>query len=134
MGQVIDMHDFVVSRMDWRSRFVMERGSDVWLKTQYAEGPSLATDDGFDIAYGCLEIAGYLASEEVAGCVAMVEIQDENLTIWLYGDMLNSYGLRAPIKEFRSMGDSRGRAYVTTVFKVAPMTFAESISKRLRSA
>jgi len=134
MGQVIDMHDFVVSRMDWRSRFVMERGRDVWFKSEYIECPSLDSDECFDIAWGALEIADYVGGPETSDCVIMVEMNGDDLTLWFDLEMLKSFGLSVPFRALKAMSDSHGRVYEVTRFFAANKDLADSLSQKLRSA
>jgi hypothetical protein len=134
MGNVIDMADFAISRLDIRSRIVFERGCDVWLKTDLHDGPSLDTNQGFDIAYGALEIARYLSGRQVADCVVMVQIDGPRLTLWVNMEMLDCLGCSFnPIAE-RGMSDTSGVAYELTRFKAAPQFLADSLIRRMQGA
>jgi hypothetical protein len=134
MGNVIDMADFAISRLDFRSRIVFERGCDVWLKTDLHDGPSLDTNQGFDIAYGALEIADYLSGAKAADCVVMVEVYGPHLTLWLNEEMLQSLGVSFRAITASVVSDSRGVIYDTTQFRIAPQSMADKLLRTLQGA
>lgn len=138
MGSVIDMHDFLMDKLDFRSRFVLERGCDVWLKTDQHDGPSLDTKQGFDIAYGALEIADYVSGDQIAACVVMVQVEFKfdgpHLTLWLNTEMMDCLGVSFSAIAPSFISDSHGVVYESTQFKAAPQSMADRLIRAMQGA
>ena len=98
------------------------------------DGPSLDTNQGFDIAYGALEIADYLSGAQAADCVVMVEVDGTHLTLWLNAEIMDCIGVtfRAMTPDFVS--DSNGVICDTTQFRTAPQSMADRLIRKMQGA